>query len=59
MADAALKVRKVFAVNLRFAYSLFSIANWPMSNIINKNGEHQVYNNVVSLRVMWFPKLGE
>jgi hypothetical protein len=57
IADAALKVRKVFALNLRFAYSLFSIADWPMSNIINKNGEHLVYNNVISLRVMWFPKL--
>lgn len=59
VADAALKVRKVFALNLRFAYSLFSIADWPMSNIVNRNGVHQVYNNVVSIRVMWFPKLGD
>jgi hypothetical protein len=59
IGDMALKVLKVFGLNLRIAYSLLSIADWQMSHIVNKQGEHLVYNNVVSLRLMWFPKLGE
>lgn len=56
VGDVVIKIRKVFGLNFRMSYSLIPIAHWDLSSIINKQGVHQVYNNVISLRLMWFPK---
>ena len=52
---AVLAFKQHFALNFRFAYSLTPIAIWPGSTIPG----NKVFNNLLTVRLLWFPRVGQ
>jgi len=55
LALAIMMAKQRLAINFRFAYSLVPIAFWPGSTI----PDNKVFNNLLSVRLLWFPKVGD